>query len=211
MYGVSFRLGSAAVLAFLVVAAPASATRFEDDVLAQLNRARTDPEAFVVTLKDFRRQFWRDGSYSIARDGTRRLTREGTAAVDEAIAFVGRQPPLAKLERSPTLALAAADHSAEQGPQGDIGHASRDGTGPGERVRARGGDHYIAETISYGQGDPLDVVIQLIVDDGVANRGHRAVIFDGQLRYAGAGCGPHAGYGFMCTIDFGRTEKGTWQ
>jgi hypothetical protein len=46
------------------------------------------------------------------------------------------------------------------------------------------------------------VVRQLILDDGVVNRGHRLTIFDPNLQIAGAGCGPHAVYRYMCVIDF---------
>ncbi len=59
-----------------------------------------------------------------------------------------------------------------------------------------------AEAISYGYQSPQDVVRQLIVDDGVPGRGHRQVLFDASLRFAGVGCGPHRLYGAMCVIDF---------
>jgi hypothetical protein len=49
---------------------------------------------------------------------------------------------------------------------------------------------------------------QLIVDDGVADRGHRSIVFSGELRYAGAACGPHPVYRTMCVIDLGVMPDG---
>lgn len=60
----------------------------------------------------------------------------------------------------------------------------------------------IGENISYGFNDPRQVVIQLIVDDGVRNRGHRINIFNPAFHRVGVACGPHAGYGSMCVMDF---------
>jgi len=51
---------------------------------------------------------------------------------------------------------------------------------------------------------------QLIVDDGVADRGHREIVYSAELRFAGAACGPHPVYGTMCVIDLGVTPDGHW-
>lgn len=66
------------------------------------------------------------------------------------------------------------------------------------------------ENISYGYADPRTVVMTLIVDQGVAGRGHRRNIFCHDFQVAGIACGPHARYGVMCVIDFaeGFLEKG---
>ena len=50
-----------------------------------------------------------------------------------------------------------------------------------------------------------DVIRQLIIDDGVADRGHRIVMFADHLRYAGVACGPHPEFGTMCVIDMADT------
>ncbi len=60
----------------------------------------------------------------------------------------------------------------------------------------------IGENISYGRSDARDVVIQLMVDDGIRNRGHRRNMFDPEFRLVGVGCGQHAGYRAMCVMTF---------
>lgn len=197
--------------AALLAAAPASADDFEREVIAEINAARTDPQGAARDLRQLRSRYGRDNSYALPGSETLIMTREGVRALDEAIAFLDRQPRLPPLDASPLLARAAADHSDEQRRSGATGHASASGATPSDRVVARGGGRYVAETIAYGAGDPFDVVVQLIVDDGVSDRGHRKVIFDPALRFAGAGCGRHPAYTRMCTIDFARTATGAWR
>jgi uncharacterized protein YkwD len=60
----------------------------------------------------------------------------------------------------------------------------------------------IGENISYGPDDGLEVVLQLIIDDGVPDRGHRANIFSPDFRLAGVACGPHPTFRTVCVIDF---------
>jgi uncharacterized protein YkwD len=46
------------------------------------------------------------------------------------------------------------------------------------------------------------VVLQLLIDDGVRNRGHRKTLLDRDYAVAGAACGPHREYQQICVIDF---------
>ncbi len=58
------------------------------------------------------------------------------------------------------------------------------------------------ENISYGKSTARDVVIALIIDDGLRSRKHRKNIFNAAFNYAGAAVGPHARYRTVCSIDF---------
>lgn len=165
-----------------------------------LNAARADPADFARALRQFRGCFTAN-IYTVPGSREDNETVEGVAAVDEAIAFLGMQPRLAALTPLPVLAEAAAAHGVEQAADGRIGHLGRDGSTPAERVRALGGGDQVAEVIEYGAIDAVDAIRQLIVDDGVPDRGHRGILFDPRLRYAGVACGPHPEYRTMCVID----------
>ena len=184
-------------------AASAAPNDVERAVLAELNRARTDPHAVADDLRRYRMTF----AGRVAReegDPVGILTVEGRQAVDEAIDFLEQQEPLPPLAHGSVLARAAQDWAAAQGPTGRLGHASL-----GARVRAAGGDIYVGETISYGMTRPEAVVRQLIVDDGQPQRSHRALVFARGFRFAGVGCGEHARFGTMCVVDYAGTPDGT--
>ena len=185
----------------------AAALTLDEAVLDEINYARTQPRAYAQVLRDYRASY-RGLLVDDPIDSGTHISREGVRAVDEAIRFVERQPPLPPLSAAEVLALAASDHVTAQGRRGDVGHFSADGGSPGDRVKRRGGGIYVAETIAYGSNNPVAVVRQLIVDDGVADRGHRAVIFDPRFRHAGVGCGPHPVYNAMCVIDYSTTANG---
>ncbi len=175
------------------------------DVERHINLARTDPAAYAQRLRTHRRLY--DGEVFREPGAIPIRTEEGVAAVDEAIAFLERQTPLPPLATNDILRRAAADHVADQGPRGLLGHAGSGGSTFIDRIVRHGGPAAGGENISYGSETGEAVVIQLIVDDGVADRGHRTNIFRPGYVSAGAACGPHTAYRYMCVIDFGYPEQ----
>jgi hypothetical protein len=183
----------ALILALILPAAlpqPAKADAFENEVLAELNRARAHPRTYAHELR--RRSEVVRAGYGGPDD---------PEAVRDAIGFLERQAPLPPLRPDGRIAAAALDHVRLQGPRGGVGHGR-----PGSLGR-RMQDHGVwagleAEGISYGQPTPDAVVRQLIIDSGVPGRGHRKDVFDHAYQTAGVACGPHAIYGEMCVIDY---------
>ncbi|RYY23106.1 MAG: CAP domain-containing protein [Sphingomonadales bacterium] len=179
----------------------------EQQVLAEINFARTRPSAYAERLRVYRTYFkGRIVYYPGNPNGLR--TTEGVKAVDEAIRFLDRQAPLEPIEASRLLARAAADHVTEQGPRGATGHLSANGANPRDRVQKRGGGNYVAEVITYGPPSATEVVRQFIVDDDVPGRGHRKTLFAAEMRFAGVACGPHRVYRTMCVAELGRKPDG---
>lgn len=172
-------------------------------VVQEMNRARQNPAAYAAFLEDLRAQF--NGRYLVLPGQTRIYTNEGLGAVDEAIRFLRATKPMQPLTLSSGMCKGAADHCADQAG-GAIGHGN-----PAGRMN-RYGTWTVAwgENISYGKQSARDVVLALIIDDGLPARKHRANIFAVKFNYAGAAYGPHARYGSVCSIDFagGYLEKG---
>lgn len=175
---------------------------FEAAALASLNAARTDPQAYAERVRRFR-QVYRDGRIEYPGEIPVE-TQEGVAAVDEAIAFLERQAPLAPVTRSAELDRAAAGHAADQGRSGGDGHAGSDGSNPFDRMRRNGRWTAMGEAIAYGPHRPEDVVMQLIIDDGVPDRGHRTTLFNPTYQLIGVGCGPHPRWRTVCVFDLAR-------
>jgi len=172
----------------------------ESGVLEELNLARTNPRAYAQFLEE--RLAWYDGTLMRA-PGSRVTveTREGTAAVREAIAVLRRMRPQPPLTVSRGMSAGARDHVRDQGRSGETGHTGHDGSGAADRVARYGSWHQsLSENIAYGPPTARDVVIGLIVDDGVPARGHRANLFDPGIRVVGISCGSHTRFRRMCVI-----------
>lgn len=193
------------ILLFLFFPVPLpAASDLERMVLQELNVARTNPDAYASHLRHYRSLFT---GVTYTQPGTGQLirTEEGTTAIDEAIAVLQRQKPLAPLKWSDGLARSGAELVKVQSKSGDTGHGS--GKFSMERRIKRHGRWTVAigENVTYGPyvaERGRDVVTQLIVDDGVPSRGHRKTIYDADFRLAGVSCGPHPTYEIACVIDF---------
>ena len=169
-------------------------------VVREMNLARQNPELYAVYLEELKTDF--RGDILLLPGGTRLRTREGVGAVNEGIRFLRRARPLPALTFSPGISMAAAEHVADQAG-GAFGHAGSDGSNPYERMNHFGTwSGSWGENISYGKTTARDVIIALIIDDGLPARKHRRNIFNPAFRYAGAALGPHARYRTVCSIDF---------
>ncbi len=187
---------------------PSFAQPVELEVVAELNLARTQPRVYADILREYRKfirgnYFERPGEITV-------VLNEGARAVDEAIAFLEKQKPLPPLSLSKGLSLAARDHARDQGKTGQTGHTGSDRSTMDQRMERYGQWQRTAgENIAYGGETARDIVIQLIVDDGVASRGHRDNIFNADFLVVGVAFGKHAGYRTVCVQDFagGYTER----
>lgn len=203
----SILLAMAAGAAVLPPSRVAASTGYERAVLDALNVARADPATYAHGLEDYRRLY--QGRFvHLPGDPVLERTREGIAPVTETIAFLTTRATMTKLQPSDVLAATAADHVRAQAASGATGHGERGGIGPLDRFRAHGGGGQLSEVIAYGPRDPADMIRQLFIDDGVAGRGHRRILVDPSLRYAGVACGPHRIYRTMCVIDLSRSWNG---
>ncbi len=172
----------------LLCAVSALADDLAAQVEAELNLARTAPRQYAQII----------ASRAL---GHRHI--EGDRVVAEAIRFLEKARPLPPLTRSEGLSASALSHVLDLGPSGARGHTGSDGSTPWKRMARFGRwSGHAAENISFGERDARGIVVALIVDDGVRDRGHRLNIFSRDLLRIGIACGPHAGFGTMCVLDF---------
>jgi uncharacterized protein YkwD len=175
--------------------------RVESEILAALNRARTDPRGTADALAALAPYY----SGTLFQRPTQPVpirTTEGVAALREAVTAVRGERPLAPLVLSPELSRAARDHAADQQRTGNIGHSGSDGSTVDVRVSRYGSWRTsLSENIDYSPAKfGVDVVQNLLIDDGVPDRGHRRNIYSASSRLVGIACGPHPRYAAMCVI-----------
>ena len=173
----------------------------EPQVIKEINLARQNPKRYAIFLE--REKSYYVGKF-IKRPGeTIIITEEGVSAVDEAIRFLKSTKPVSPLKYSKGMSRAAMDHVKDQGKKGTLGHRGSDRSQPGDRVNRYGSWRWtVGENISYGRDKARDIVMGLIIDDGVPGRGHRDNIFNSKYRFVGVACGYHKTFEVICVIDF---------
>jgi uncharacterized protein YkwD/glutaredoxin len=158
-------------------------TSDEKEVILILNKARTNPPLFARTYLEARRN---SGNY--ARECYQQMLT---------------MAPVGALRPSKALSGAAKDHAMDMGQNGRTGHVGTDGSNMSARIRRHGQwQRTISENCSYGHSNPMEIVLQLLIDHGVPSRGHRKNILNGSSNYVGVSIQPHNGYRFNCVQDF---------
>jgi uncharacterized protein YkwD len=192
---------TAAIVAPSAAQSGAQMDLHETAVLEELNLARTRPAEYAAYVEEHKKNY--KGPSAILVDGRKFRTVEGLRAVDEAVAFLRQVAPAPPLAPARPLVLAARDHARDIGPRGGIGHAGSDLSQPADRIGRYGTPRMsTGEAIAFGALSARAVVIQLIVDDGVPDRGHRKSVFEPAYRAAGVAIGPHRSQDYMCVVDF---------
>jgi uncharacterized protein YkwD len=174
-------------------------TDLEQQAIAEMNRARTNPTAYADWLESLK-PYYRGNVLQLPNQPPIR-TQEGVKAVNEAIALLRSLRPLTPLQLSVGMSMAARDHANDIGSKGIVGHYGSDGSQFLDRLNRYGSSEgAVGENISYGVTTAQAVVMQMIVDDGVAGRFHRDNILYDQFNVAGIACGAHQRYQQICTV-----------
>ncbi|EKD27043.1 MAG: allergen V5/TPX-1 family protein [uncultured bacterium] len=170
-------------------------------ICEEINTVRTQPLSYVQYLESLIPLF--DGKIFNRLIGNPLRTKEGVKAVNEAIKFIKTSKSMNSLVMSEGLSKAALDHANDLGLTGLAGHEGSDGSYAEQRINRYGTwTIRIGENISYGRDVPRDIVSDLIIDDGVSDRGHRKNIFNPDFNLIGVALGKHAKYGIVCVITF---------
>lgn len=185
----------------------ASYASLEQELIAEINLARTRPAEYAAYLEGLRpmfagREYRRPGKPAL-------MTEEGNVPLEEVIKFMRAARPLSPLSAAQGMCSGARELVKEQGASGATGHKGADGSFCEQRVERFGAwREPIGENLSYGDDTARERVLTLLIDDGVANRGHRQRILNPAYKVVGVACGDHK-LGSMCAITFagGFTDK----
>lgn len=179
----------------------------EQDLIAEINLARTRPVEYAAYLEALRPMF---AGKEYRRPGKPALmTEEGTVPLEEAIKFMRATKPLSPLSVAPGMCSGARSLVSEQSTSGATGHKGSDGSFCEQRAERFGAwREPIGENLSYSDDSARERVLTLLIDDGVANRGHRQRLLNPAYKVVGVACGEHK-LGSMCVITFagGFTDK----
>ncbi len=85
-------------------------------------------------------------------------------------------------------------HAQKSGASGYVGH---DRKGDCKNMQ-----HFMGECCDYGHSEPVDIVLALLLDEGVPSLGHRKIILGGDFESIGVSIRPHKKYRYNAVIDF---------
>ena len=175
-----------------------AAPSIESGVAAEVNLLRTQPRAYAQFLRELKPFY--QGTLLVRPGHLTINTKEGSTALDEAVLFLEQQAPVGPLKYSVGMSMGCLDHVKDQARTGQLGHKGADQTMASERVARYGIGRGVGENIMYGSDQPRDIVMQLVIDDNVADRGHRINFFRPDYEMVGVACGPHPTLRNNCVI-----------
>jgi len=111
---------------------------------------------------------------------------------------------LSPLVAEKDLTAIAQGHAKKSGEEGTTGHS-----GFKERFEPLMGNPYnhVGENCSYGYDKAIDIVISLLIDDGIKGLGHRKNILSPDFNSVGVAIRPHKTFRVNCVMDFGSRDR----
>ena len=172
------------------------------ELIIEHNNIRKNPKSYIPHLEEHLKYFKGNVLYKPGEIGL--VTQEGPSAIKECIKFLNSEKPNPNgIEISEPLSKAAQDHANDIGPKGLISHVGSDKSTSSTRI-----ERYCewlstcAENIDFGSYTAKEVILSLIVDDGVPTRGHRVNIFNPALKFFGFGTASHKEYGICVVLSY---------
>jgi uncharacterized protein YkwD len=146
----------------------------EKDVIYILNLVRSSPALFANTVIKKRKDL--QGKYC-------------TSLINKLLAM----QPLNLLEPNEQCYNSAECHAAS-GTHGYVGHIR-------QTAACKSKQYFDGECCDYGHNVALEIVLSLLIDDGVPSLIHRT-IFLGEFNEVGASVQSHSKYGYCAVLDF---------
>jgi uncharacterized protein YkwD len=175
--------------------------RIRKEVERETNKIRTNPKSYIPILEQYLQ--WFDGNVLDKPDSEAGIeTQEGPSAYKEAIQFLKTQKPIDALIYDTEVAKASEEYAIEIGRLGTTDHDFEE-TSIEERIsKYVDWDIAISENVDFGGTSGEEIVINLLVDDGVDDRSHRANLFNTKTKYFGIGVSTHKEYELCTVIDY---------
>ena len=171
--------------------------KLKKEVINETNRIRSNPKSYIPILESYIKYF--DGNILEKPDTDTGIeTQEGAFAYQEAINFLKSQKPIEPLIYDEEVSRASQELSDLMGKTGNTEDNNIE-----ERIsKYVDWDVAISENIDFGGFTGEDVIINLLVDDGVEDRSHRSNLFNTKIKYFGVGTSFHKEYDICTVIDY---------
>ena len=182
------------------------------ELFIELNNLRKNPKSYIPLI-ELEMKSLKKSNILKKRDSNLQIqTVEGKDAYIEAINFLQNQEGVPPVKEESRLNSAALDLVKDIGTRGVVSHQDQYGQYVSERIEKYcEWDYSASEVIEVSSKNPQDILISLIVDDGLKNRPDRMTLFNPAYNFVGISCGMHSEYEIVTVIVFTGSirQKGT--
>lgn len=159
-------------------------TEVEKEVIMLCNLARMNGRLFADT---YLKQYLEEGIV------------EKSQYTGSLIADLRKTKKLNPLVPQKDLFECAKAHAIESGKKGTIGHQNFS-----KRFKTHAPKYVeTGENCDYGSNEAIDIVMSLLIDEDVPDKGHRKNILDPKFKSVGVSIQPHKKEEWNCVMDFG--------
>ena len=178
----------------------------EKEIFKCHNDIRTNPPSYISKLKGLLPYFTDKVYHHPLEDAI--TTYEGSEVIEEAIQYLKSIKPVQELIYSEEISKACRDHIYDIGPKGLTNHIGSDGSNITDRIEKYcEWDGIVAENLDFGFKEGSNVVMNMIMDDGVKERCQRKNIFNQEFNYIGVGVGPHKMFGIGVVVGYAKNIR----
>lgn len=182
------------------------ATEFQLCLVNELNSCRSNPRRYSSKLSNILSFY--SGKVLTKPNRPPLETHEGLENVESCIKYLKTIRPSPPLKWSFLLSKCAQSHIDDIGPLGLESHLSSEGSDLKSRLlKFCTVSGSIGENIDFGNTSIEEIVINLLIDDGMLSRGQRLNIMKKNHKFVGAGQGIHSEYGCMSVLIFAEEVK----
>lgn len=175
-------------------------------VVDEINQARSNPQKFVAYLEEYKKAMKGNVLHLPNRPGIMMI--EGVAALDDAITELKKLSKFETLAVSKGLFRTANIQLTDLQEDSTLSHRGKDGSDLGKRLLKFGfAGLDTAENICYKESAAREVVMTMILDDGLKKRPHRKNIFSSKFKHIGVSCGLNNKKEAICVAVFADSFK----
>ena len=180
--------------------------QIEKNIFNCHNDIRLNPFSYISKLKDLI-PYFSDKIYKHPLEDAI-TTHEGIEVIEDATQYLKSLKPVHVLHYSEEISKACRDHLADIGPKGLTDHIGSDGSNITDRIENYcEWDGIVAENLDFGFKEAENIVMNMIMDDGVKERCQRKNIFSREFNYIGIGVGPHKIFGIGVVVGYAKNIR----
>ena len=173
----------------------------EEQIYQIHNQIRKNPQSFIPKLKESLNHFREKIYHKPGEDPIQ--TYEGPEAIEDAIDFLKNQRPVKELILDENISRACKDHAYDIGVKGLTTHEGSDGKNISDRIEKYcEWEGAAAENLDFGFKKAENIILNMIIDDGVKERNQRFNLFHPDFKYIGVGANSHRDYGVCAVIGY---------